>query len=87
MRRDVVNHLLLDARLVHQADAALRQVAQPAVQQAARTAAGAEGKVVLLDQPDPQPAHRRIPGDARADNAAADDSTSNCPSFMARNAL
>ena len=54
-------------------DAALRQVAQPAVQQAARTAAGAEGKVVLLDQPDPQPAHRRIPGDARADDAAADD--------------
>ena len=72
VRRDVMNHLLLDARLAHQADAALGQVAQPAVQQPARTAARAEGKVVLLDQPDPQPAHRRIPGDARADDAAAD---------------
>ena len=28
---------------------------------------------MLLDQPDPQPAHRRIPGDARTDDAAADD--------------
>ena len=73
MRRDVVNDLLLDARFVYQADTALRQVTQPAVQQPARTAARAEGKVVLLDQPDPQPAHRRIPGDARPDDAATDD--------------
>jgi hypothetical protein len=42
------------------------------VQQPARTAARAKSKVVLLDQPDPHPAQRRIPRYARANNAAAD---------------
>jgi hypothetical protein len=58
---------------MHQAEAALRQVSQPAVQQTARTAAGAESKIVLLDQPNPQPAHRGVSGDPGANNAAADD--------------
>src|SRR5690606_41282238 len=45
----------------------------PAVQQTARTAAGARGEIVLLDQPGAQAAHRGVASDARTDNAAADD--------------
>ena len=63
---------LLAAGLVDQSEAALGQVAQAAVQQPAGSAAGAEGQIVLLDQPDAQAAHGRIAGDARPDDPAAD---------------
>src|SRR5690349_2636997 len=73
MRRDVVDDLLFYARFADETDTTLREVAQPAVQQAARAAAGPEGEVVLLDEADSQPAHRGIARNAGADDAAPDD--------------
>ncbi len=73
VRRDAVEDHLLVARLIDQSQAALSQIAQPAVQQAAGAAAGAKGQVVLFHQPRAQPAHGRIAGNPRADDAAADD--------------
>ena len=68
-----MDDLFFDAGFVNQADAALGKVTNAAVEQAAGTAAGAGGKIVLFDQAGAQPAHRRVPNDARADDAAADD--------------
>jgi len=72
VRRDAAEDALLSARLAHQPDASLRQVAYAAVQQSARPARRAEREVALLDQRHTQPAHRRVARHARADNPATD---------------
>ena len=71
--RDATQNALLAARFVHQSDAALGEIAQAAVQQPARPAAGAEGQIVLFDQSHSQPAHRRVACHARPHDSAAHD--------------
>src|SRR5207249_570576 len=70
---DIVQNPFLDAGLAHQPEPALRQVAEAAVKETARAAAGPEGEVMLLDEPHAQAAHGRIAGHARAYNPAPDD--------------
>jgi hypothetical protein len=73
MRSDAMNHLLLDARLADKPNAALGEVAHSAMQQPARAPAGAESKIMLLDEAHPQTAHGRIARNSGADNAATND--------------
>src|SRR3984957_21079385 len=73
MRGDMVNDFLFNTGFVYQANAALREVTNAAVEQTARAAAGAGSKIVLINQTDAQTAHGGITSDARADDAAADD--------------
>ena len=73
MRGDAVHDLLFVAGLVNQADMPLGQIAQSAVQKPRGSAAGAEGQIVLFDQPDAQAAHGGIAGNARAHDPPADD--------------
>ena len=69
---DAGDDRLLFAGLAHQADAALGEIADAAVEQAAGAAARAGGEVVLLDQRGSESAHGRVAGNAGADDAAAD---------------
>src|SRR4051812_31147640 len=61
-----------DGRLANEADATLSEIAQSAMQQAGRAAAGAEGEIVLVGQERAQPPPRGIARNARTDNSAAD---------------
>ena len=61
------------ARFIDQTQSALRQITQSTMQQPARSAAGARSEIELLDQPDFQAPHRRVPRHARPDNPAAND--------------
>ena len=61
VRRDPVDDGFLHAGFADEADATLRQITQPAVQQAAGPAAGAKGKIVLLHQADAQSAQHAAP--------------------------
>src|SRR5438552_1173343 len=72
MRRDLVHGFLFHAGFVHQPDAALLKIAQSAVQETTRSAAGAGGEVMLIDESYSQSAHGRVARDAAADDAAAD---------------
>src|SRR5262249_42721643 len=56
----------------HEAKPALGKVAHPAMQESAGAAAGAEGEIMLLNQPGAQAAHGSVAHDAGADDAAAD---------------
>ena len=60
-------------RLAHQAEVEHLEVAQPAVDQLAAAAAGADGQVALLEQPGGEPAGHGVEGRAGADDPAADD--------------
>ena len=62
-----------DAGLANETQPALGEVTHPAVKQAAGTAAGPESEVVLFDKGHTKAPHRRIPGNTRADDAAAND--------------
>ena len=73
VRRDAMQNLFLVARFPHQAQAALCQVTQSAMQQSARTAAGSESEIVLLGQSNPQPAYGRIARDTGAYDPATND--------------
>ena len=64
--------IALAARLEHQRELVVLEVAQPAVDQLRRLAAGAAREVALLDQRDAEPAHGGVAGDAGAVDAAAD---------------
>ena len=59
--------------LEDQAQLAVLEVAEPAVDQAAGARAGAEAEVVLLDEHRAQAAHGGVARDAGAGDAAADD--------------
>ena len=58
--------LALAQRLVHEADVAVLQVAQPAVHQLRRLGRGARGEVVALDQRRAQAAGGGVEGHAGA---------------------
>ena len=60
-------------RLAHQPDLRVLQVTQAAVNDARRTAGGAGGEVMLLDQKGPPSAARAFPCDGNPVDAAADD--------------
>jgi len=61
------------ACLEHEGELVVLEIAQAAVDQLRRLAAGAAREVALLDHRDQEPAHGRVAGDARAVDAAADD--------------
>lgn len=71
MRCNVVDGFFLHTRFVDQADAALRQITQAAVQQPTRATARSKGEIVLLYETDSQSTHRSISGDAGADDSSA----------------
>ncbi len=73
MRRDAHQDPSLAARLEDEVELSVLEVAQSAVHEPRRAAAGATGEVLLLDERHVQPAHRRIPRDAGARHAATDD--------------
>ena len=63
----------LAERLTHQPDVQLLEVAQPAVDELARSRRGAGAKVPGLDEPYGQPSGDRVERDSGAHDAAADD--------------
>ena len=63
---------LLRERLPDQAEIELLEVAEPAMDQLARTARGARGPVALLDQRDGEAPAGGVEGRARTDHAPAD---------------
>ena len=73
VRRDGQQDAPLAQRLGDEPDLAVLQIAEAAVDQPARPRAGSGREVAPLDQPDPQPAHRRIARHAGADDPAPDD--------------
>ena len=72
MRRDVTDNTFFAARLTHESDAALSQIAHSAVQHPAGTAARAGRKIGLLNERRSQAAHCGVARDARADDPTAD---------------
>ena len=66
-------HLALDQRLAHQAEPAVLEIAQPAVDQLGGGRRGAGGEIVLLDQQHAKPAPGGVARDPGAVDAAADD--------------
>ena len=66
-------HRALAQRLAHEPDVAVLQVAKPAVDQLGAGRRGVRGEIVLLAQQHVEPAPCRVPGDAGAVDAAADD--------------
>src|SRR5437660_2608252 len=71
VRGDLLNDLFLDTRFANQLEPSLGQIAHAAVKQSARTAAGTESKIVLLDQAGAQSAQRGISNNAGANDAPA----------------
>jgi hypothetical protein len=69
----VAQALTLVERLVHQADLALLQVAEPAVDHLRALRRGARGEVVLLDERGAQAARGGVERHAHAGDATADD--------------
>ena len=73
MRGDLVEDAFFDTGLTDEADAALSEVTNAAVEQATGTAARSKSEVMLFDETNTEPTHGRVARDARADDAAADD--------------
>ena len=73
VRRHAQQHLALVERLAHQAERAVLEIAQAAVDQLGRGRRGAGGEVVLLDQQHAQAAAGGVARDPGAVDAAADD--------------
>jgi hypothetical protein len=73
MRRDAHEHAPLAGGLEHEAQVALLEVPEAAVDQPARAGAGAEPQIGLLHEHRGEPAHRGVAGDRRAHDAAPDD--------------
>ena len=73
VRRHPQQDLALGQRLAHEAEPAVLEIAQAAVDELGGGGRGAGGEIVLLDQEDAQAAAGGVAGDARAVDAAADD--------------
>jgi hypothetical protein len=67
-----VDDLAFERRGAHQPEVAHREVAKPAVNQLRGAARGSHGKVLGLEQGDPQAAQARGASDARSRDAAPD---------------
>src|SRR5690606_38634137 len=63
MRGDIAENFLLQARFAHESDAALFQITETAVEQAAGAGTRAIGEIVTVDQGGAQTAHGSIAGD------------------------
>ena len=72
MRRDAQQPAPFGARLEHQMQMTVLEVAQTAVNEPRRAARGAAREIGLLDERDIQSAQRRIARDAASGDAAAD---------------
>jgi hypothetical protein len=70
MRGDATEDPFLAICFPDEFDPTLRKVTQSAVEHAARSAAGAEGEVVLIDQRDAEPSHGGVARDAGADDSS-----------------
>ena len=66
-------HRALAQGVAHKSEVAVLQVAKPAVDQLGAGRRGVRGQIVLLAQQHVEAAPRRVPGDAGAVDAAADD--------------
>ena len=73
VRREAHQQLALADAFEHEAELVVLQVAQPAVDQLARLAAGAAGEVAHVDRDDAKPPACRVERDAGAGRAEADD--------------
>jgi hypothetical protein len=73
VRRNAVDGTLLHAGFVYQANATLGKVTESTMQQAAGSAAGTKGEIVLFHQSSAQSAQGGIARDTRAHNATAND--------------
>ena len=73
MRRHAQQDFALGQRLAHQAEGAVLEIAQAAVDQLGGGRRGAGGEIVLLDEQHAQAAAGGVAGDAGAVDAAADD--------------
>ena len=74
VRRHTGEQPALAARLAHELEFVLLEVAQPAMNQFRGPAGGAGGEIARLDQSDFHPRQRRLARDRSAIHAAADDS-------------
>ena len=66
-------HRALAQGLAHESEVAMLQVSKPAVDQLGAGRRGVRGQIVLLAEQHVEAAPRRVPGDAGAVDAAADD--------------
>jgi hypothetical protein len=73
VRHGTEQRLALDQRLAHEAELEVFEVAQPAVEELGRGRRGRAREVALLGQQDRQAPPGRVPRDAAAVDAAADD--------------
>jgi hypothetical protein len=73
MRGDPEQDPSFTIRLEHQTKIAGLEVAQAAMDQAARARAGAGPEIILFDQYRSQTAHRRVSSHSRSGDATADD--------------
>src|SRR5688572_4130089 len=73
MRRDASKRVPLPARLHHQSQRALFEIAKSAMYQLRGTAGSAAGEIRLVDQRNAQPAERRISSYSRPEDPAPDD--------------
>jgi hypothetical protein len=71
VRRHAEQPLALDQRLAHQAEFAIFQIAQPAVDQLGARGRGMAGQVFLLHQQHGEATSGRVAGDSGAIDAAA----------------
>ena len=73
VRQGVAQPVALRGSFPHQAELPLGQVAEPSVGQLGGPGGSAEGEVLLVRQEEGDPAQRRLPGQAGASDAPADD--------------
>ena len=73
MRRHAQQHFALGQRLAHQAESAVLEIAQAAMDQLGGGRGRAGAKIVLLDKQYAQAAAGGVAGDAGSVDAAADD--------------
>jgi hypothetical protein len=83
VRRDPAHLLPLERRGAHEGHVPERQVAEAAVDQLGGAARRAGGEVAGLEERDAEPPARRLPGDARAADAAPDHGQVEAPGLQA----
>jgi hypothetical protein len=73
MRCDIVEDAFFDTGLADEADAALSEVTNAAVEQATGTAARSKSEVMLFDKTGTEPTHGCVARNPGSDDAATDD--------------